>query len=220
MNTRFSLDIETAAQPLENIIHLRPLFEAPSNWKDPDKIAEKIAEQQRAWYEKAALSPISGRVLVIGVKQFGPGLKPTLFEGDEAKMLHDFWQFVNAERSFDQYFGHHLHGFDLPFLIKRSWLHGIRVPTEVIFDGAGRYINDRRFVDTMIAFQCGDRRADFVSLDTVAKFFGLPGKTEDIGAQFSTIYATERDRALSYLFRDLDLVEGIANRMIPQQVAA
>jgi DNA polymerase elongation subunit (family B) len=215
---RNSLDIETAPQPLEDIVHLRPLFEAPSNWKDPDKIAEKIAEQQRKWIADAALSPITGRVLVIGAKPFGG--TPVTFEGDEAPMLHEFWQYVNAERVFDTYYGHNLHAFDIPFLIKRSWLHGIRVPMEVIFDASGRYVNDRRFVDTMVAFQCGDRRSDFISLDTVAKFFGFPGKTEDIGAQFATIYATDRDRAMAYLYRDLDLVEGIANRMFPHQQAA
>lgn len=206
----YALDIETAALPLEAIAHLKPTFNAPGNYKDPLKIADNIAEQERRWIDAAALSPLTGRVLVIGVKQFGQA--PQYFEGNEAEILQTLWNAVGYDSAFDQWYGHALHGFDLPFLIKRSWMHGIKVPMNTVFGDRG-YINARRFIDTMLAFQCGNKADGYVSLDTVAKFFGLPGKTEDIGAEFGQIYAVDRPRALAYLGRDLELVESIAGRM-------
>lgn len=211
-----SLDIETAAQPLELIGHLKPKFAAPGNFKDPLKIAENIAAQERKWVEDAALSPLTGRILVIGVKPFGK--EPIILEGDEITILQQFWQMVGYASEFEQWYGHNIHGFDLPFIIKRSWLHSIPVPLYSVM--SGRYINDRRFIDTMVGFQCGDRQSQYVSLDTVAKFFGFPGKTEDLGSQFAEVYATDRPRAIAYHVRDLELVEGIAGRMFAPFAAA
>mgnify|MGYP000920270395 CR=1 FL=1 len=205
-----SLDIETAALPLEQIQHLKPAFAAPSNYKDPVKIADNIAEQERKWLENAALSPLTGRVLVIGVKPFGEA--PQVLEGEERDILAEFWRMMGYAGQYDQWYGHNIHGFDIPFLVRRSWLHGVPVPMQTLFGDRG-YVNARRLIDTMVAFQCGNRADGFVSLDTVARFFGLPGKTEDIGAQFGEVYATDRERALSYHIRDLEIVEGVANRM-------
>lgn len=211
-----SLDIETAAQPLELIGHLKPTFNAPANYKDPLKIAENIAGQERKWIEDAALSPLTGRVLLIGVKPFGAA--PVILEGDETTILQQFWQMVGYAAEFEQWYGHHIHGFDLPFIIKRSWLHGIPVPMQTIM--TGRYINDRRFIDTMVAFQCGNKADGYISLDTVAKFFGFEGKTEDLGPKFAEVYATDKPRAIAYLTRDLELVEGISGRMFTYFAAA
>lgn len=215
---KYSTDIETAALPLEQIQHLKPAFQAPGNYKDPLKIQEHIAQQEAKWLEGAALSPLTGRVLVIGIKRFGAH-EPTFLEGDEPTMLREFWNIVGISAGLDYWYGHGLHGFDLPFLVKRSWLHGIPVPMQTIFGDRG-YVNPRRFIDTMVAFSCGDRAAGYISLDTVAKFFGLPGKTEDLGPQFAQVYAMDRPRALAYLRRDLELVENIADRMFLPLTAA
>lgn len=209
---KYATDIETAAQPREAIEHLKPAFTAPGNYKDPVKIAENIAEQERKWFENAALSPLTGRVLVIGIKQFGAGNAPTILEGSEEHMLRNFWQIVGYADQFDQFYGHGLHGFDLPFIVKRSWLHRIPVPMHTIFGDRG-YINPRRFIDTMQAFACGDKGAGYIGLDTVARFLGLEGKTEDLGPQFAEVYAQDRPRAIAYHVRDLDLVEAVAERM-------
>lgn len=223
MNTQLEIqrnacDIETGALPLAEIIHLKPQFAAPGNYKDPVKIAESIAAQEAQWLEKAALSPLTGRVLVIGVKPFGPH-SPQFFEGDERAMLAEFWNVVGIGHDFVEWYGHNLSFFDLPFLIKRSWLHGLPVPLSILFESNGRYFNGRRFKDTMTTFQCGNRQ-DFVSLNTVGKFFGLGGKAEENSANFAALYATDREAALAHLARDLELTEGIASRMFAIQEAA
>lgn len=206
------IDIETEPRPLADIIHLMPKFEAASNIKDPAKIAAAIEEKKAAWLEKLALSPLTGRICAIGYcRNFTPEIHVALDDDTEHAMLIEFWSEFDAAGELSQFIGHNLHGFDLPFIVRRSWAHGITVPITLCFSGRG-YANDRRFVDTMKAFTCGtDDR--FVTLDTVAKFFGFHGKTEDIGADFGRVLRSEPDRALAYLRSDLETTSQIAARM-------
>lgn len=205
------LDIETGPLPRESIAHLCPKFEAPSNYKDADKIAANIAEQEKAWYGRAALHPMTGYIAAIGIHSADvPDAEPQIMHGDEETALRWFWQCFNADGDMVQFIGHNLHGFDIPFIIRRSWAHDIRVPQTVM---SGRYINERRFVDTMKAFQCGNSSEKFYGLDAVAKFFGLAGKTDPIGATFAEVLASDPKRALAYLEEDLNLTRQVAERM-------
>jgi DNA polymerase elongation subunit (family B) len=203
------IDIETEGLPIEQIDHLAPTFTAPSNYKDADKIAASIAEQRADWIKRAALSPLTGKIVAIGYKV--PNGHEVLHVANEIELLEEFWNDYeeHAEKQ-GQMIGHNILGFDIPFIIRRSWANKIRVPATV---QNGRYLNERRFIDTMTAFQCGNRTEKFHSLDTVAKFMGFAGKTEAIGAQFAEILATDPKRALAYLAADLQAVEDIAERM-------
>lgn len=207
------IDIETSPRPVADIEHLCPKFSAPANYKDADKIAANIAEQKAAWLERAALSPITGSIVAIGYRS-GPITRiVTIKDGmTEADLLNDFWDVFGTDDDMTQFIGHNLHGFDLPFIIRRSWFHGIRVPSSV-FENGGRYVNGRRFLDTMKAFQCGNAREDFIGLDRLAKWLGLAGKTDDIGATFAQVLEEDRERAIAYLTRDLELTEAIARRI-------
>jgi DNA polymerase III epsilon subunit-like protein len=203
------IDIETAGLPIEQIDHLAPTFTAPANYKDADKIAANIAEQRMEWFKRAALSPMTGKIVAIGYKV--PKQSPVLHVADETELLTEFWRNLQEPNAdVNQFIGHNILGFDIPFIIRRSWANKIRVPATV---QNGRYLNERRFIDTMTAFQCGNRTEKFHSLDTVAKFMGFAGKTEAIGAQFAEILATDPKRALAYLAADLQAVEDIAKRM-------
>jgi len=203
------IDIETAGLAAEQIDHLAPTFTAPANYKDADKIAANIAEQRMEWFKRAALSPMTGKIVAIGYKV--PNGQHVLHVANEIELLEEFWNDYDkhAEKQ-GKMIGHNILGFDIPFIIRRSWANKIRVPATV---QNGRYLNERRFIDTMTAFQCGNRTEKFYSLDTVARFMGFAGKTEAIGAQFAEILATDPKRALAYLAADLQAVEDIAERM-------
>lgn len=204
------IDIETAGLPADQIAHLAPAFSAPANYKDPEKIAANIAEQRTEWLQRAALSPLTGKIVAIGFKK--PKEDPLLMvEDSESQMLRYFWmRYEDASDTMSQFIGHNILGFDLPFIIRRSWAHGIPVPPTV---NSGRYLNDRRFIDTMLAFQCGNRTEKFHGLDTVAQFMGFAGKTEKIGADWFAIFQSDPERALNYLKADLQAVEDISERM-------
>jgi len=212
------------------------------NTKDKDKIAEKIeaarqahdaavvshgadcvAAVDAAWQEfrsQAPLSALTGRALAIGYRSERATViahvDSEAFAGSEAALIEQFWgRYRKAKADRRSMVGHNIAGFDLPFLIRRSWLLGVDVP-DGIFDSNWRYL-DRTFIDTMQRWQAGNYRDKFVGLDALGKALGLGGKTEGVdGGDFHKLYfgtADERAKALEYLIRDVDLTWLVAQRL-------
>lgn len=177
--------------------------------------AAKFAEM----LDKAALSPVTGCVLAVGVRSLRDGKcniigsKPE--EQDEQVILETCWMNFGKWRSQERkLIGHNILGFDLPFLIRRSWILGVDVPKWV---RDGRYF-DRCFVDTLELWLCGQRVGSCeASLGVVGQAFGLGGKTEGMdGGDFARLWngsAEEREQAKQYLLRDLELTANVAQRM-------
>jgi hypothetical protein len=211
MNT-IVFDVETAPLPETELAALLPPFDPAEvrtgNLKDPEKIAAKIAEAQanhfRDFLDKAALDPLTGRVLVIGLLDQG-GVR-ILDNENEAAVLREFWTVCRGEQGrINQLVGFNTHLFDLPFLIRRSWKHRVPVPFGV---RRGRYWGDE-MVDLREAWQLGDRQARG-SLDSIAKHLGIGGKTGN-GADFATLWQTDRAKAGEYLRNDLELTAKLAD---------
>lgn len=206
------------------------------NLKDPAKRQEKIDEARRQHEERqanlpaireramathledfvsrAALSPSTGCVEAIGIMN-GTNNATGIVSGDECDILSAFWSKVEkCSKEGRKLIGHNIFGFDIPFLIRRSWIHEIDVPMSLLF--SGRYPNDRLFVDTMTVWGCGYYR-DSISLDSLAKAFGYNGKPDGItGADFSRLWrgtAEERQQAEAYLINDLQMTAAVARRM-------
>jgi uncharacterized protein YprB with RNaseH-like and TPR domain len=187
---------------------------------------ERQAEQAKEshWREFVAAAPMSaltGQVLAIGYRSE----KATVIDhidlhgGDitgETVLVEKFWlRYVKAKKDRRNLVGHNIAGFDIPFLIRRSWLLGIDVP-DGIFDSNWRYL-DRTFIDTMQRWQAGNYRDKFAGLDSLGKAFGLGNKTEGVdGGDFHRLYfgsQEERAKALEYLLRDIELTWMVAQRM-------
>lgn len=203
-------DIETGPLNKEHILSTIPAFDPADvkvgNTKDPDKIAAKIEKAEQDYYSKAidraALSPVTGRVLAIGIKS--NCVTSLLDFDDEAELLDSFWHLFNSAS--DQFAGFNIFNFDLPFLVKRSWLH--KVPVHGIRQG--RYWHGR-FMDLRELWQLGDRQCHG-SLDAICKFFGVPGKSGN-GADFHKLFTSDRKAAMEYLKDDLIATEAIFDRM-------
>src|SRR6185503_14813798 len=98
MKTIF-FDIETGPLPESELAALLPPFDPAEvktgNIKDPEKIAAKIAEAEanhkRDFMEKAALDPMSGRVVAIGLLYQDSGEFAVIAHDDEKQILYDFW---------------------------------------------------------------------------------------------------------------------------------
>lgn len=120
-------DIETGARPESEIAQFMPEFAAPANYKDPEKIAAYVESAKRDWLDKAALSPLTGKVLCVGVIENGkPGV---IAFDDESNTIGTFWSVWGYHRDPRREFvGFNTHHFDLPFLIRRSWALGVTVP--------------------------------------------------------------------------------------------
>ena len=69
----------------------------------------------------------------------------------------------------------------------------------------------------MLAWQCGCYRDSYVSLDTLGRALGLGGKTDGVGGgDFAGLYwggAEQRDKALEYLVRDVELTWAVAQKL-------
>lgn len=104
-------------------------------WKEKERTGEEVDP-----FDSLGLSPFTGRVVVIAAwddeKQagvvltdnIGPMGEPTGWKqkdmSDEAAMLIAFWSVCSRQRRFCSYNGA---GFDIPFLIARSVVHGVKV---------------------------------------------------------------------------------------------
>lgn len=242
-------DIETGPRPMDEIRDLMPPFDGelgpfdPSavkcgNLRDAAKIEAKIAdaaaahraalesmdqrraEHEKTWYDRCALSPLTGHVLAVGWMEgadtrdcFCVGDEFTSETGQPVVIIDENWLIEYVWRTLADvksapFVGHNIFGFDLPFLIRRSWLLGIDVPDHI---RNGRYWSPI-FVDLMDVWGCGSR--EMVALDTLAKACGLAGKPDGInGGMFAELLRTNRPQAIAYLKNDLAMTWGVASQL-------
>ena len=204
---KICFDIETGPLPLPELESMMPEFEAPSNYKDEEKIARAIEAKKLAWIDKAALDARTGRVLAIGYSVINPeahhGCQIICDSEGEKQLLESWWDFYRKSRNVGAHWiGHNIRAFDFPFLVRRSLKHGLCLPSGLVANGI-RY--DRLIVDLMEVWACGEFKTP-ISLDNLAKFLGVGAKTGN-GKDFYGLYKTDRDKALDYLRNDVKLVK-------------
>lgn len=149
---RLAFDIETAADEskIEDLPHPEV---AIGNLKDPVKIDEKIQRAKTEQRANMALDPHFSRVVAIGAKINYDD--PRWFEREavfmpvaeadssEAAMLASFWQMVGDSNA-EQICTFNGAGFDVPYLMRRSLLLGIR-PVQLPIDRYHIGPTDRHF---------------------------------------------------------------------------
>jgi len=129
-STDLVIDIETYQDIPEEVLESRrSQIQAPANWKDPDKIAKYVEEKTAEIASKAALSPLTGRVVAVGM-----GLRRNKGNWEfacfvdrinyEEKLLGEVDRALFAVEH-----GHLItyNGtrFDIPFLVARAMRHGL-----------------------------------------------------------------------------------------------
>jgi hypothetical protein len=209
-------DIETAALPAAEIEPLLPPFNELDvklgNLKDPEKIAAKIAEcrarHRQDFFDRAALDPMTGRLLAVGFCDEEEKAKVYCYE-DERHLLEMVWGVFNSVQGFTYFTGFNIFGFDLPFLVRRSWKHGVPVPFRRL-----KRSWPECFVDLRETWLLGDWQGRG-SLGTICKFLGL-GEKSGSGADFAALLAKDRAAALAYLENDLRLTARLGARILPQ----
>ena len=207
-------DVETGPLAESELSALLPPFDPAEvktgNLKDPAKIAEKIAEAEanhrRDFFDKAALDPLTGRVIAIGTLDLETDMFSIIGHDDEAQTLCEFWELSRGEmgRS-NPLIGFNICNFDLPFLFRRSWKHRIAVPFGI---RRGRYWGDQ-VIDLRDAWQLGDRQARG-SLDSIARHLGVGAKNGD-GKAFAELWQNDHKQAEAYLRNDIELTAKVAD---------
>ena len=241
-NTNYvAFDIETEALDREWIVSLTKPYKtfAPEriktgDCKTPEAAAAKIDlakakhdQEEQAYFnhavERGALTPETGRVISIGfwgARDKPQLLLPHLFQQTdpdeiERRMLEAFWsRWQGLLDDLGLLLSWNGAGFDLPFLIRRSWILGVPIPRWV---RRGKFYHDSH-VDLMQTW-VGHVPNQFVKLDLAARVLKVGNKSEQevSGGQFAVYYRAggeKRDLAIKYALKDLELTGRVGEIML------
>lgn len=161
--------------------------------------------------ERRALYPELGRILTIGYLWAHLDEPPVIRHGDERGLLSEFWRQWRNESLF---VGWNCAGFDIPYIVRRSWILGLDVPADAF---RGRHLSGR-VLDLMQVWCCYSFKT-FARLDLTGRLLGLGGKVDDgiDGASFAAMFhgtPEQHVKALEYARRDLVLTKAIYLRLV------
>lgn len=203
-----AFDIETEALPAAELHE--PEFKPNANTKDPEKQEAQIAEKRRKWQDKLALDATTAKVLAWGYLTDDGGGGVEMEHGEnEKQLITNLFAEINQRPDY-WWVGHNIFGFDLPFLMRRAWKHGIAVPYNI--QKLGSYGMQRScFIDTLWWWS-QPSKPEHVSLDALGKFLGV-GEKNGSGKYFAQTYREDKQAALDYLANDLKLTLAVAQKM-------
>lgn len=203
------LDLETVA-----INGARALLEpvsAPANYKDPDKIAAYIADAQKAQIDKAALYPWTARVVALGWID-DTGADTVVLCADEYAEAAALTRLASAVWRDDDRFVRPIVGFnhrvfDLPVILARSLLLGVRFPALNL----DRYRTPHTdLLEKLTWYGAIPSR----SLKWYARRFGIPVDDAVSGADIAALVAAGDWPAIEAHNRsDLRLTQALAERL-------
>ena len=209
----FYLDIETIpCQAPEYRAKVRDKIKPPGNIKKPESIAQWLAENADDAADdavvKTSFDPAHGHICCIG---FAIGdNKPEYYEArtlaDEKVLLEGFYSNM-PEMGLVRFIGHNVSGFDLRFILCRSIVLGVPIPS--IFPRDIKPWSQKVF-DTMIAW-AGTRGT--IGQDRLCEALGLPGKSDFDGSMVAEAWVNgEYAKIASYCLQDVEIVRAIHRR--------
>lgn len=208
----YVFDIETIPLPTDQLIP--PVFDPEiiktgnlGQQKAEEKIAKAEREHFQNFYRKAALSPLSGTIAMIGVRDDEGSIR--IMEGPEPEIIREWFNLFDSE-GHKHYIGFNIASFDIPFLIRRAWFHRIKVPYGLV---RGRYLTGL-LTDLLELWNLSERGSERfpVSLDDLGRYFGC-GIKSGSAAQFHELLRYQNEKAREYLVNDLELTWKVAEAM-------
>jgi 3'-5' exonuclease len=188
---------------------------APSNYKDPEKIAAYIAEAQKEAHGKTSFDVHRGRLLCAAVA-VGDDAPTVAYDatlsnpGAILDLVADACAHA-AQNGHGRFTvcGHNIAGFDVPWLWRLAVKHRHRLARILPYRKWGDGL-----ADTMLMWS-QTNPTDKVRLDTIARFLGYAGKEEGMsGAEVWPAYLRgEHDRIATYCAKDVEMVRAIYLRM-------
>lgn len=198
-------DIETCPMPSCQDYLTDPI-DAPSNYKDPAKIAAYVVEKLKAQVDQAALDPDLCEVVAIGLSVgYGSSCAVSTREAfDERKLLAWFWRMAREKTLV----GFNCLNFDLPVLLRRSLYLNVQTP-HVNLD---RYRHEGVIdVAETLTF---NGKTKWRSLAFYCKRFGLPCDTTTDGAQIPQMVADGQWAEIAaHAKADVEATEALAKRI-------
>lgn len=217
MNDIIYLDIESGPLPPEKREFTKPDLETfkqncDQRWKTETVVA-KFDGKLTAWEQgtDAALKAVTGEVLMVGYT-YGTEYRNFLNtdEISEAEIIGSIWKQIPEPINI---VGHGNLNFDIPFLLRRSLIHGVRFPHWILED-LNQY-RPKLIHDTMRYWGFGDRRY-YVKLEVLCGAFGIKVKESEVtGADFYKWFAMDREKAIEYNRQDVMCLPELWKRMNP-----
>ena len=215
MTTFVYFDLETIpSQDLALLDKLRAEAKAPASFKKPESIAEWLAEnRETAALEalaKTSFDPMHGHICTVAFARNGGDIEVCHAEtvADEKAILTSFFAWLDPYHS-ETLVGHYIHGFDVPFLLKRAVILGVKIPSGIPRDPKPW---DKLLNDTMVMW-AGSKGT--ISMDKLAAGLGLQGKSDLDGSMVAKAWADgEHDRIADYCKDDVRIVREIHNRFM------
>ena len=198
-------DIETVPGPIKPTIE-EVMALAPKSMTKEDTIRKWAEENVETVYRKQALDSMQGEICCIGLAFDDE--RPTTFVGPETMVIEHAATMIDFRMSKygsmrPIWVGHNARAFDLPWLWRKALKYrhyelAQRIPRE-------RYSKDVE--DTMEMWSTDYK--DYVSLDAVAKFLGVGGKSGH-GSQVYDLWRTGRHQEIAdYCADDVELVRRV-----------
>ena len=200
-------DIETVPQDEAKLLAMAPEFTAAANLKDPEKIAASIAKKRADYLADAALNWKTAEVVLIGAGDETEILSFTA--ASEKQLLAEFLVILGDSLGEGVVVGgHNVKSFDLPMLVNRARVHGLKIPRNVLSFWRGRPQWHDNIFDTLEILSFG-KSFDGNGVDDVARVFGLPPKLGH-GGDFPMLWRADREGAIAYNRRDVEIEIEIA----------
>ncbi len=163
-------DIETVANARARDFFAKKKYEAPKNYKDPQKIEEAITTARHEDAQKAALYWWTGQIVCISAQSLQEPHNPITLAGpDEKELIARFFDHMAQEENRPVLIGKHADHFDKPYLVGRAMAHDLGIPD---FLRPYRPIDD---IDHIFGF--GARATQVGKLNDYAFGLGLESKS-------------------------------------------
>ena len=212
------LDIETIPAGEENHKSLKLLFEKKRAKKGKKEESDDVADFEQ-YLLGTSFDGSFGRILCIAYAIDDGEIECLNGDGDEARMLEDFWKIVDSisEPSGSgqwkdygvQFIGHNVMDFDLRFIYQRSIINKIKPAYELPFV---RYRNYPIY-DTMREWSKWSMSS--IGLEHIALALGIPTPKDGIdGSQVFDFYkAGKIEEICKYCQRDVECTREVYKRM-------
>jgi len=213
------IDIETIAVQGQRAImyrmHLAKTVEAPSNYKDIDKINAYVENAVTDKMNKTSLDPNTGEIALIGILH---NETHHMFQRtdkiSEKQMLEHFLTWCK-ENDIARWMGKGIKRFDFPFIRTRAIVHGLHELNELF--RFPRYPDQYLVSDLEDEFWWpGAGPRSFVSQGVIAQALGIEYNADVTGADMGDMWIQRNwDGIVEHCADDLNVCRDIFNRIVP-----
>jgi predicted PolB exonuclease-like 3'-5' exonuclease len=183
--------------------------------------AEEDINSYEEFLDETGFDGAFGRIICIAYALDDEPLQ--VLSGDEKKMLEDFW---NISANIDMFVGHNVRDFDLPFILQRSTILGVK-PTWQLYEDPGvpkykvnKFLDMARYrscpiFDTQWEWSRWVDKYKNKTLEHIALAMGIPTPKEGIdGSEVYNFYKAGKIKEIcDYCIRDVDTTRRVYKRM-------